>query len=249
MSGLKARLAAGEVLLGSFLALGSAPAAEALALAGLDFLIVDLEHGLGDAPRVLEQVLAIQRGGAHALVRVESDVRERTTRMLDLGAEGVLCPRVSSAAQAASWAGALRYTRDRGVALGTRGAGYGLDPDGFLHADERTLGVVQIETREAVEACEEIAAVDGVDVLFVGPSDLSYALGCFREWEHPELCAATTRLVRAARAAGKVAGTFCTTTAQLEVATTLGFQLLAVGTDTSFLIAGARATTVRRSPR
>ena len=246
--GLKARLDAGEVLVGTFAALGSAVAVEAVAAAGMQFVIVDLEHGAGDESRALEQLLAAERGGAHALVRVESSVRERTTRMLDLGAEGVMCPRVDSVEQATAWATALRYGRDRGargVALGTRGAGYGLDPDALERAGRRTLGVVQIESPQAVDACEAIAAVDGVDVLFVGPSDLSYALGCFRDREHPTLRAATARVVAAAHAAGKVAGTFCPSGATVRAAVDAGFGLIAVATDTTLLVEGARSA--RRS--
>lgn len=237
---IKARLAAGEVLVGTFAALGSAVAVEALARAGLDFVVVDLEHGAGDESRLLPLLLAAERGGAHALVRVESTVRERTTRALDLGAEGIVAPRVDSAAEAAAWAAALRYGAGpgaRGVALGTRGAGFGLDPAAL---DRQPLGVAQVESPAAVAACDAIAAVDGVDVLFVGPSDLSHALGCFREWDHPELRAATARVVTAAHAAGKFAGTFCPTPEQVPAAIDTGFSLIAVGTDVALLVAGGR---------
>lgn len=237
---IKARLAAGEVLVGTFAALGSAVAVEALARAGLDFVVADLEHGAGDESRLLPLLLAAERGGAHALVRVESTVRERTTRALDLGAEGIVAPRVDSAAEAAAWATALRYGAEpgaRGVALGTRGAGFGLDPASL---DRQPLGVAQVESPAAVGACDAIAAVDGVDVLFVGPSDLSHALGCFREWDHPELRAATARVVAAAHAAGKFAGTFCPTPEQVPAAIDAGFSLIAVGTDVALLVAGGR---------
>lgn len=232
---MKTRLARAEVLFGAFLALGSAPAAEVLARAGMDFVIVDLEHGLGDESRVLEQVVAAERGGAFALVRVESAARERAARVLDLGAEGVVCPRVESAEEAAAWVQALRYGRGRGVALGTRGAGFGLLADGLERAEARTVGVVQIETARGVAACEAIARVDGVDVVFVGPTDLSYDLGCFRQWDAAPLREAMARVVTAARGAGKVAGTFCTSAEQTQAAVRDGFGLVAVGTDVSLL--------------
>ena len=104
MAHMKARLAAGETLFGTFLTLGSPLAAESLALAGFDWLLVDLEHGGGDESLLLGQLLGATAGGAHALVRVESDVRGRTARALDLGVEGVMCPQVNSAEQAAAWA-------------------------------------------------------------------------------------------------------------------------------------------------
>lgn len=242
---VRARLHAGEVLVGTFCALGSAVAVEVVARAGLDFVIVDLEHGAGGESGLREQLVAAERGGAHALVRVESAARERTTRALDLGAEGVVCPRTESARDAERWAAALRYGRRpdaRGVALATRGAGYGLDPSALERADADTLGVVQIESRAGVEACEAIAAVEGVDVLFVGPSDLSYALGCWRAWDHPALRAATERVVTAARTAGKSAGMFCASEAEAGPAIALGCQLIAVASDTASLAGWALRT-------
>ena len=101
---MKARLAAGETLIGTFLTLGSPLAAEALGLAGFDWLLVDLEHGGGDESLLLGQVLGATAAGVHSLVRVESDVRGRTSRALDIGVEGVMCPQVNSAAQAEAWA-------------------------------------------------------------------------------------------------------------------------------------------------
>jgi 4-hydroxy-2-oxoheptanedioate aldolase len=187
---------------------------------------------------VPSQLVAAERGGAHTLVRVESTARERTTRALDLGAEGVVCPRVDSAEEAAAWAPALRYSGTRGVALGTRGAGFGLDEGALARADP--LGVVQIESARAVEECEAIARVDGVDVLFVGPTDLSFALGCFREWDAPVLREATARVAAAARSAGKVAGTFCASPDQVGVAVRDGFRLVAVSGDVALLGQAAR---------
>src|SRR5262245_60972851 len=166
---MKARLAAGETLFGTFLTLGSPLAAESLGLAGFDWLLVDLEHGGGDEALLLGQVLGASSAGVHALARVESDVRGRTARALDLGVEGIMCPQVNSAAQAEAWASVLHYATGRGVALFHRGARYGTDPHALELARERTFGIAQIESPEAVEAVEEIAAVDGVDVLFVGP--------------------------------------------------------------------------------
>ena len=170
MAHMKARLAAGETLFGTFLTLGSPLAAESLALAGFDWLLVDLEHGGGDESLLLGQLLGATAGGAHALVRVESDVRGRTARALDLGVEGVMCPQVNSAEAAAAWASAMHYGSGRGIALFHRGARFGTDPDALENARERVFGIAQIESPEAVEAVEQIAAVDGIDVLFVGPS-------------------------------------------------------------------------------
>jgi 2-keto-3-deoxy-L-rhamnonate aldolase RhmA len=239
---MKARLAAGETLFGTFLTLGSPLAAEALGLAGFDWLLVDLEHGGGDESLLLGQLLGARAAGVHGLVRVESDVRGRTARALDLGVEGVMCPQVNSAEAAEAWASALHYgpAGSRGIALFHRGARFGTDPDAIEHARARTLGIAQVESPEAVEAVEEIAAVDGIDVLFVGPSDLSYSMGMFRQFEDPAFRSAIERIVAAASDAGKTAGIFLGSVDQVPAAVADGFRMIAVGSDGGYMMQAAR---------
>jgi 2-keto-3-deoxy-L-rhamnonate aldolase RhmA len=238
---MKARLAAGETLFGTFLTLGSPLAAESLGLAGFDWLLVDLEHGGGDESLLLGQVLGASSAGVHALVRVESDVRGRTARALDLGVEGVMCPQVNSPEQAAAWAAGLHWGTGRGVALFHRGARYGTDPDAMATARERVFGIAQIEHPDAVEAVEAIAAVDGIDVLFVGPGDLSFAMGRFRQFDDPEFRSAIERVVAAARDAGKTAGIFLTSPDDVSRAIADGFRMIALGSDGGLLVGAARA--------
>jgi 2-keto-3-deoxy-L-rhamnonate aldolase RhmA len=245
MTNMKARLAAGETLFGTFLTLGSPLVAESLAVAGFDWLLVDLEHGGGDESLLLSQLLGATAGGAHGLVRVETDARGRTARALDYGVEGVMCPQVNSVEQAEAWAGALHYETGRGVALFHRGARFGTDPDAMAHARERVFGIAQIESPEAVEACEGIAAVDGVDVLFVGPSDLSYSMGIFREFDHPSFRDAIARVNAAAAAAGKATGIFLTSPDQVPGALADGFRMLCLGSDGGFMMQAARAALAR----
>src|SRR3954471_11381701 len=242
---MKARLAAGETLFGTFLTLGSPLAAESLGLAGFDWLLVDLEHGGGDESLLLGQLMGATAGGVHALVRVESDVRGRTARALDLGVEGVMCPQVNSAAQAEAWAGALHWGTGRGVALFHRGARYGTDPEAMDRARERVFGIAQIESPEAVEAVEEIAAVDGIDVLFIGPSDLSFSMGKFRQYEDPEFRSAIERVNEAARAAGKATGIFLTALDQVPAALADGFRMIALGSESALLMNAARDALAR----
>jgi 2-keto-3-deoxy-L-rhamnonate aldolase RhmA len=205
---------------------------------------VDLEHGGGDESQLLGQLLGATAAGVHGLVRVESSVRGRTARALDLGVEGVMCPQVNSAAQAEQWAAALHYGPggNRGVALFHRGARFGTDPEAIENSRARVLGIAQIESPEAVEAVEEIAAVPGIDVLFVGPSDLSYAMGRFREFDHPEFRAAIERVVAAARDAGKTAGVFLTAPEQVGPALADGFRMIAIGSDGGYMMQAARQT-------
>jgi 2-keto-3-deoxy-L-rhamnonate aldolase RhmA len=238
---MKTRLAAGETLIGTFLTLGSPLAAESLGLAGFDWLLVDLEHGGGDESLLLGQLLGASAAGVHALARVESDVRGRTSRALDLGVEGVMCPQVNSVEAAEAWASALHYgpAGSRGIAFFHRGARFATDPDPIASARERTLGIAQIESPEAVEACEEIAAVDGIDVLFVGPSDLSYSMGIFREFDNPRFRGAIERIVAAADAAGKTAGIFLTSVDQVPAAVADGFRMIGLGSDGGFMLQAA----------
>jgi 2-keto-3-deoxy-L-rhamnonate aldolase RhmA len=233
---IKQRLDAGETLFGAFLALGSPLAAEALARTGFDWLLIDLEHGGGHEATVLPQLLAARP--AHVLARVESPERARAGRLLDLGVEGLMCPRIDSAGQAREWAAALRYppAGTRGVATYTRAAGFGT-----RELPEAPLGVAQIESRDAVAEAEAIAAVDGIDVLFVGPSDLTFALGRFRDYDAPEYRAAVTRVVAAAAHAGKPAGIFLGSPQHAAQAITDGFRLIALGSDASHLMAGAHS--------
>jgi 2-keto-3-deoxy-L-rhamnonate aldolase RhmA len=244
MTPMKARLAAGETLFGTFLTLGSPFAAESLGMLGWDWLLVDLEHGGGDESKLVGQLMGCRAAGVHALARVESDVRGRSARALDLGVEGIMCPQVNSPEQAEAWASVLHYgpQGSRGIALFHRGASYGTDPDAIEHAGERTLGIAQIESPEAVEAVEEIAAVPGIDVLFVGPSDLSYSMGIFREFDHPTFRAAIERVNEAARAAGKATGIFLTAVDQVQPALDDGFRMIGLGSDGGFMMNAARET-------
>jgi 2-keto-3-deoxy-L-rhamnonate aldolase RhmA len=240
---MKERLAAGETLIGTFLALGSPLSAEALGLLGFDWLLVDLEHGLGHESDLLGQLLGARAAGVHALARVESAERSRTTRVLDLGAEGVMCPQVNSGEAAAEWARALHYGPNgtRGVALANRGALYGLDTDAIESARRRTLGIAQIESPEAVEEVERIATVEGIDVLFVGPSDLTFSLGRFRAFDDPAYRDAVARVVAAAGAAGKAAGIFLGSPADVPQAVADGFRMIALASDAQLLLSAARA--------
>jgi 2-keto-3-deoxy-L-rhamnonate aldolase RhmA len=238
---MKARLAAGETLFGTFLTLGSPLAAESLGLAGVDWLLVDLEHGGGDESLLLGQLLGATAAGVHPLVRVETDARGRTARALDLGVEGVMWPQINSGEQAEAWAGALHYGTGRGIALFHRAARFGTDPDALERARERTLGIAQIESPAAIEAVEGIAATDGIDVLFVGPSDLSFSMGRFREFDHPEFRSAIERVVSAARDAGKAAGIFLASPDQVPAAVADGFRMIAIGSDGGFMMQAARA--------
>ncbi|GIF20273.1 2-dehydro-3-deoxyglucarate aldolase/4-hydroxy-2-oxoheptanedioate aldolase [Actinoplanes tereljensis] len=237
MSGLRDRLAAGDTLFGTFLGLGSALAAEACAVAGFDWLLVDLEHGGGDERALLHQQLAAEARRVPMLARVESAERIRTGRLLDAGVAGVMFPRLDSVEDVRAAVRHLRYPPegDRGVATYNRVYDFGLRPEGLDTANDGVVGIVQIESRSALAATAEIAAVPGVDVLFVGPRDLSTDLGCPGRFDAPEFSAALDQVLVAAKDAGIAAGILAGDAAQAAAYTELGFRFVGVGSDASLL--------------
>jgi 2-keto-3-deoxy-L-rhamnonate aldolase RhmA len=238
------RLRAGELLVGCFLNTGSPVAAEICAGAGFDWLLVDLEHGSATEANLLPQLQAVAASAVTPIVRVEANERPRFTKALDAGAEGVMVPRIADAADAERAVSHLRYgpAGVRGVALLNRAGGYGErgreNVDTF---DERVVGVIQIESPGAVAEVDAIAAIDGVDCLFVGPSDLTHALGIFQRTEHELYVNALDAVREAAARHGKATGVLVPGPAEAARYRELGFTLIAVGSDTSYLAAGARA--------
>ena len=176
---LRARVAAGDVTMGTFVGTASPVTAEVCAAAGFDWLLLDLEHGAGGEEQVRATVPMASAYGVPTVVRVESDARIRAGRVLDAGAAGVMLPRLETVAEVQAAVAHLYYPPrgDRGVATYNRACRFGLDPGALERANDEVLGIVQIESAHAVANAGEIAAVDGVDVLFVGPRDLSHDLG------------------------------------------------------------------------
>jgi 4-hydroxy-2-oxoheptanedioate aldolase len=247
---IRERVLAGEHLVGAFANLGSPGAAELLARAGLDWLIVDAEHGMGTEADLLAQLYAIESagelGGARtaALVRPEEGTRLRIGRVLDLGAEGVMIPRLESVDEVRRVVGWLRWPPEgtRGLALGTRGAEHGEVGHTDVSAlNARVLGIIQIEAAAAVDAADAIAAVDGADVLFVGPTDLSHALGVPGQLEAPVFSAALATVVAACRRHGKAPGILLRKAADIDRYRELGFTFVGLGSDGAFVADGARA--------
>lgn len=231
-------------LIGTFLNLGSPLAAEACALAGFDWLLVDLEHGGRGEDGTLGQLLA---GAAHdvpVLVRVESASRIRAGRVLDAGAAGVMFPRLESVEDVAAAVRHLHYPPDgdRGVATYNRSCGFGLFPEMLETVGDLVVAVVQIESVAAVDAVEEIARVPGVDVLFVGPRDLTHALGIPGRLDDPAFRDALVRVSRAAESAGIAAGILAGTAEAAVRYADQGFTFVGVGSDSTALASAAQRT-------
>ena len=227
----------GQPLRGTFLNFGSPLTARMAAELGFDWLLIDTEHGACNESDLPGMMIAIEGSNCAPIVRVVSNNQDSIKRALDLGAVGVMIPYVSTPEEAAAAASYTHYppVGVRGVASSTIATGFGLRTDDYHQgASGKTLTIVQIETREAVENADGIAAVDGVDVLFVGPLDLSFNLGCPKQFDHPEMIAALDRVVQACRNAGKACGILSTVEKAREHLQR-GFTFIAVGSEASAL--------------
>ena len=240
---LRSRIRAGETLFGTFLGLASPVASELCARAGFDWVIIDLEHGAGTEADLLASLLAISTTGACAIVRPQSGDRLPIGRALDHGAHGIMVPRIDLPEQARQAISFMRYPPDgiRGLALSTRGAGLGERGHGDVRGiNPQIVGIIQIESPAAVRNAAEFAGIDGVDVLFVGPADLSHSLGVPGQFDDPAYLAALEQVVAAADGAGKATGILLRDAAALPRHLALGFRFIGLGSDGAFIADGAR---------
>ncbi len=234
--GLRERVLARETLIGTFMVFGSPAVMEVAARAGFDWLLVDLEHGMVTESELVSNLHALKGTGVAGLVRVEQGTRLRVGRALDLGAEGVMVPQVSNADEAREIVRWLRFqpVGKRGVALFTRGMDFGSGGHASVRTrNEQVVGLLQIESGAAVEAADAIAAVNGVDVLFVGPSDLSHALGIPGQLDHPDFQAAIAKVAAAAKAHGKAAGVLVWKTEDTARYAELGYTIFSISSEGS----------------
>jgi 2-keto-3-deoxy-L-rhamnonate aldolase RhmA len=245
---LRRRVVAGEKTVGTFVGTGSPVVAEVCAAAGVDWLLLDLEHGAGGEEQVRTVVPVAAAYGVPTVVRVESAARIRIGRVLDLGAAGVMLPRLDTADEVAAAVRHLRYPPhgDRGVATYNRACRFGLDVSALDRAAEEVLGIVQIESARAVDEADKIAAIDGVDVLFVGPRDLSHDLGVPGNLTAPAYRAALDRVRTAAHHHGKACGLLVTTGSAAAAMHPEGWTFIAIGSDSS-LLASALIAELHRS--
>jgi len=235
-------LAAGEPVYGCFVRYPDPGIVELLALQGFDFLVFDGEHGTIE-PRDCENLVrAAELRGPAPLVRVPANQPSVILRFLDTGAVGVHVPLVESVEEAEAAVRAVKYPPRgaRGLA-GVRASSYGATPLGeyVVQANDATLVVIQVETRAAVERVGEIAAVDGVDVVFIGPTDLSQAFGVTGQTAHPLLEEAYEAIASAVAASPAALGVLVADEAGAERWRERGARYIAVTID-SLLAAGAR---------
>lgn len=233
------RVRAGEVLVGTFLKTPAFHSVEILSRSGLDFAVADTEHApIGNAD--IDRMVASSSGWP-LLVRVARNEASAIASVLDLGAGGVIVPHVRSAEDALSVLDAADFHRGRrGFSPSVRAGGYGTEAPAHYRqrSDAERLVAVQIEDAEAVERIDTIAAVEGVDVLFIGPADLALSIGC--KPDDPRLMQAIEKVAEAGLRHHRTVGIFVGAPEAIATYRRLGISFFICGSDQSFLLAEAR---------
>lgn len=232
-----------DTLRGLWCTLGNAFAIEVVAGAGFDWLLIDMEHSPNDPQSVVAQLQVLAGYPVIPVVRVPDNDPVLIKRLLDLGVQNFMVPDVQNAADAARAVAAVRYPPlgIRGVSALTRATRFGRVP-GYPQMADAGIGViVQIESPGAVEKIEEIAAVDGVDALFIGPADLAARMGLIGQARHLEVLSAVEQATARIVATGKAAGLLTADRELIAHCAAAGARLIAVGVDVAILARGADA--------
>jgi 2-keto-3-deoxy-L-rhamnonate aldolase RhmA len=237
-------------LIGTLLTTASPEVAEVLALAGFDWLFIDLEHGslsIQDAQRAIQAIA----GRCFTLVRVSDSTAENIKRALDTGCDGIIAPHVNTADEARRIVALAKYPPEgeRSAGLG-RAQGYGLNFASYIaSANAQTVVVDQIEHKDGVANVDEILLVPGIDALFIGPYDLSGSMGILGQVSDARVLAAIDKVRSACATSNMPLGIFCATAEQASSAIKTGARLVAVGTDLAHMANSARTTleAIRRS--
>jgi 4-hydroxy-2-oxoheptanedioate aldolase len=243
----KRALARGERQVGLWCGLASPIAAEILAGAGFDWIVIDGEHAPNDITTLLPQLQAMRGGTAEPVFRVPWNEPVIIKRALDVGARTVLVPFVQNSEEARKAVAAARYPPlgIRGVAVTPRVTDYGRIKGYHSNAHLETCVLVQLETKAALNEIEAVAAVEGVDGIFIGPSDLAAAFGHLGNPEEPEVQAAIKDAAKRIRATGKSAGILTGNANAVEALFEIGFNFIAVGSDVGILARGAESLAAR----
>jgi 2-dehydro-3-deoxyglucarate aldolase len=236
-------LASRAPLLGCWCALGSPITTEVLGMAGFDWLLLDSEHGPNDVLSLVPQLMALKDSPSAPVVRPHWNDPIILKRLLDIGFFNFLIPFVQSADEARRAVASTRYPPEgtRGVAVTHRSNRYGTLANYQDLINDNIAIIVQIESRAAVDAVDEIVAVPGIDGLFIGPSDLAAGYGHRGNPAHPDVQAAMTRIFDSAAACGKPAGILAPIEADARRYADMGATIMAVGSDVAVLRDGTRA--------
>jgi len=233
----KAKIKNGETVFGTFFSSYSADIAEVLGAAGLDFLVIDCEHGPGSPESVANSIRAAESRGATPIVRITEDTRTGILRFLDVGAHGILVPQVESAKQTERVVKYAKYSPEgiRGMAM-PRASTWGMDGGDYTRVEnEETLVIVQCENAACLKEIDAVAQVPGLDLIFFGPYDMSQSLGIPGQIRHPLMLDAEKRILNAAKNAGIAAGLFVNSLDDARRAREDGWKLIAMGVEVSTL--------------
>ena len=229
----KQDLVASRRLIGCWCSLGSPITTEVLGLAGFDWILLDGEHSPNDVLTFIPQLMALKDSPSAPVVRPAWNDPVEIKRLLDAGFYNFLVPMIESADAARAAVAATRYPPEgiRGVSVSQRGNRYGTIKDYLQRANEQVCVLVQVETRKGLERAGEIAAVDGVDGVFVGPSDLAAGLGHIGQPGHPDVQQAIAQICATVKARHKPLGTLAPVEADARRYLEMGFSFVAVGSD------------------
>ncbi|MHA7683026.1 HpcH/HpaI aldolase family protein [Cupriavidus basilensis] len=236
VNAFKQAILADQPQIGLWCSLSSYQVVELVARSQFDWLLLDMEHAPNDISTLHTQLMATEGTKSHPVVRPPWNDMLWIKRCLDIGAQSLLLPYVQNAEEAANAVAWSRFPKGgmRGVASGTRAGGFGRIKD-FLHnVQEQTCVLVQLESMEAIRNVDAICALDGVDGVFIGPSDLSADMNHLGDIQHPEVQETIAAAIRRIRANGKAAG-ILTTEAQGQQYIDMGARFVAVGTDMTLL--------------
>lgn len=234
---LKQKLLERSSSIGIFHSLASPLAAELLGHSGFDWVVIDGEHTTNDVVTVRDQLVALDAAGIPGVVRIVAGETHVIKQFLDAGAQTLLVPMVDSAEFARDLVRAMRYPPDgnRGVASGTRAGRFGLASDYLATANAEVSLITQVESRRAIDNLDELLGVEGVDCLFIGPSDLSADMGHIGNPSHPEVQRAIKDSLGRIRGAGKSAGIYVGNPEQAKTYVDWGANFVAAGTDLGVL--------------
>lgn len=222
-----------QLQLGLFSLLAHPISTEVIAGSGFDWIIIDTEHGPGDVLTVIHQLHAMQGSGTHAVVRPASNDKVLIKRILDTGVQTLLIPHVDTADEARAAVDAVRFPQNgcRGIAPVSRAAAYGRIESYVREAAQELCVLVQIESGIALRNIEEIAAVDGVDGLFIGPGDLAGEVGYLGQPNHPSMRRLYLNTIKRIRACGKPAGIVSADQAFAQDCVNAGATMIVAGAD------------------
>jgi len=243
----KHAIKAGKLQIGLWSSLCSPIAAEIIADSGFDWILLDTEHSPNEIPGLMAQMQAGTRGTATPIVRPAWNDAVLIKRILDIGAQSILVPFVQNPEEAKRAVAAAYYppVGIRGTAAATRASRYGRVPNFLKTANQEICVLVQVETRSALDQIEDIANVEGIDGVFIGPSDLAASLGHVGELQHPENQAAIQDAARRLKSTGKAAGILAGADEDSRRYIDWGYTFVAVGSDAGLLIRNADALAKR----